>query len=83
MELGGDRMSNSDKIDFQGTVVKELPGGKFIVKVSPSENAEHEVTCTLSGKLRMNKIRVIVGDTVTVSIGVYDLSKGIITWRVK
>ena len=69
----------SDKFEIEGTVNKIIKGGKCLVTI---ENG-NVVTCTLSGKLRQHKIRVLVGDTVTVSISPYDLTKGIITWRNK
>ena len=77
-ERGGDYMA-SDKFEIEGTVNKIIKGGKCLVTI---ENG-NEITCTLSGKLRQNKIRVLIGDTVTVAMSPYDLSKGIITWRNK
>ena len=71
---------SEDKIEVQGHVIKILKGAKFAVTVD--ENGM-EVTCTLAGKLRQNKIKVLAGDSVTVKISPYDLTKGIITWRDK
>ena len=68
-----------DAIDFEGVVVEALPNATFKVKL-PND---HIVTAHISGKLRMNYIRVIPGDRVTVEVSVYDLDKGRITWRAK
>lgn len=73
-------MSKEDKIEMPGYVTDVLPGSKF--KVTLEEN-NMEVMCTLSGKLRMNHIRIIHGDKVDVSLSQYDLTRGIITWRHK
>ena len=69
----------NDKFEIQGIVKKTLKGGKFEVEL---EN-KHIVTCTVSGKLTLNKIRILPDDVVTVAIGHYDLTKGIIVWRGK
>ena len=66
-------------IEFEGTVVEALPNATFKVKL-PNE---HIVTAHISGKLRMNYIKILVGDTVTVEVSPYDISKGRITWRKK
>ena len=75
-------MSNNDKIEMSGIVTKVLPGTKFLVTIKAGEN-DHELLCTISGKLRLNKILILVGDKVDVSISPYDLSRGVITWRNK
>lgn len=67
-----------DKIEVEGRVTKNLKGDKFIVTV---EENGMEVECTLAGKLRQNKIRILLDDKVTIKISPYDLTKGIITWR--
>lgn len=72
-------MSKDDKLEVEGKVVKSLKGTKFEVEL---ENG-HTIMCDISGKLRLNQIRVLVGDSVTVSISPYDLNRGIITWRNK
>lgn len=69
----------NDKFEIEGKCIKILKGAKFLVKL---ENGA-EVTCTLAGKLRQNKIRVLVDDSVTVAVTPYDLTKGIIVWRSK
>lgn len=72
-------MSKADVIEIEGTVVEKLPNAMFRVKL---EN-EHEVLAHISGKLRMNFIRILPGDTVTLEMSPYDLSKGRIIWRDK
>lgn len=73
-------MSREDKLELEGTVVKNHPGSKFEVKLDQNDMI---IQCTLSGKLRMNSIRILLGDRVTVELSPYDLTKGIITWRKK
>lgn len=73
-------MSKSDMIEFEDCVVLEaLPNTIFKVKLPNG----HIVTATISGKLRQNFIKILVGDSVTVEVSPYDISKGRITWRKK
>ena len=72
-------MSKKDVIELEGTVTDALPNTMFKDK---SDN-EHEIMAHISGKLRMNFIRILPGDRVTVELSPYDLSKGRITWRKK
>ena len=72
-------MSKADVVEIEGTVVEKLPNAMFRVQL---ENG-HIVLAHISGKLRMNYIRILPGDTVTVEVSVYDLTKGRITWRKK
>ena len=72
-------LPKDDVIEFEGTVVEALPNTVFKVKLPTG----HVVTATISGKLRMNYIRILPGDKVTVEVSVYDLTKGRITWRSK
>ena len=73
-------MPKDDLIEFEDCVVVEaLPNTVFNVKLPNG----HIVTATISGKLRMNYIKILVGDTVTVAVSPYDISKGRITWRKK
>ena len=72
-------MSKDDVIEFEGVVVEALPNATFKVKL-PNENI---ITAHISGKLRMNYIKILPGDKVTVEVSVYDLEKGRITWRAK
>ncbi len=68
---------NSEGVEFQGTIDEALPAAMFKVVC---EN-EHVVLATLSGKLRMHNIRIVPGDSVTVEVSPYDLSRGRIVWR--
>ena len=72
-------MPKDDVIEFEGVVVEALPNTVFKVKLPNG----HIVTAHISGKLRMNYIRILPGDRVTVEVSVYDLDKGRITWRAK
>ena len=72
-------MSKEDVIEVEGVVTDALPNAMFKVQL---ENG-HEVLAHVSGKLRMNYIRILPGDKVTVEVSVYDLTKGRITWRAK
>lgn len=72
-------MAKGDVIEMEGTVVDALPNAQFKVKL---EN-DYEILAHISGKLRMNFIRILPGDTVTVEMSPYDLTKGRITWRKK
>ena len=66
-------------VNIEGTVVENLPNAMFKVRL---ENG-HEVLCHLSGKLRMNFIRILEGDKVKIELSPYDLTRGRITWRKK
>ena len=72
-------MSKEDVIEVEGVVTDALPTAMFKVQL---ENG-HEVLSHVSGKLRMNYIRIVPGDKVKLEMSPYDLSKGRITWRVK
>ena len=72
-------MGKEDVLEMEGEVLENLPNATFKVKL---ENG-HEVLGYISGKMRMNYIRILPGDTVTVEISPYDLSKGRITFRAK
>lgn len=72
-------MSKEDVIEVEGVVTDALPNAMFKVQL---ENG-HEVLSHVSGKLRMNYIRIVPGDKVKLAMSPYDLSKGRITWRVK
>ena len=73
-------MAKDDLIEFEDCkVVEALPNTVFKVKLPNG----HIVTATISGKLRMNYIKILVGDTVPVAVSPYDISKGRITWRKK
>lgn len=72
-------MSKDDVIDVEGTVIEALPNAMFKVELANG----HQILAHVSGKLRMNYIRIVPGDKVTVEMSPYDLSKGRITWRAK
>ena len=73
-------MSKKDAIEFEGTVVEKLPNAMFLVELMENK---HQVLCHLSGKLRVNFIKILPGDKVTLEMSPYDLSKGRIIWRDK
>ena len=70
-------MSKEDAIEVQGTVVEPLPNAMFRVLM---ENG-HKVLAHVSGKMRMHRIRILPGETVTVELSPYDLTRGRITYR--
>lgn len=72
-------MSKADVIELEGTVVEALPNATFRVELQNG----HQILAHISGKLRMNYIRILPGDKVTVEMSPYDLTKGRITWRTK
>lgn len=73
----GKQISSKDFIETQGEVIELMPAASFKVML---ENG-HEILTHLSGKMRMNKIRLLPGDRVRVQISPYDLTKGRITYR--
>ena len=72
-------MSREDLIEVQGKVLDNLPQGKFKVEL----DGGHIVVAHVSGKMRMNNIRILPGDTVVIAMSPYDLTRGRITWRSK
>lgn len=72
-------MASDDLIEIEGTITEVFPGGNFLVKTE----ANSEVHAHLAGKLRRHRIRVVLGDRVTVAVSPYDLSKGRIVYRHK
>ena len=72
-------MSKKHVIEVEGTVIDAMPNTIFKVKLANG----HEITAHISGKLRMNYIRILPGDKVLVELSPYDLTKGRITWRNK
>jgi translation initiation factor IF-1 len=72
-------MSKTDVIEVEGKVIEKLPNAMFSVEL---ENG-HQILAHISGKLRMNYIRILPGDKVTIEMSPYDLSKGRIIWRDK
>lgn len=72
-------LSKDDVIEIEGTVIEKLPNAMFQVEL---ENG-HQILAHISGKLRMNFIRILPGDKVLIEMSPYDLSKGRIIWRAK
>ena len=72
-------MAKSDMIEVEGVVVESLPNTTFQVDIGNG----HTILAHISGKLRMNFIRILPGDKVTVEMSPYDLNRGRITWRSK
>lgn len=78
-EVGERDMPKEDVIEMQGTVLEPLPNAMFRVELDNG----HKVLAHVSGKIRMNFIRILSGDRVTVELSPYDLSRGRITYRFK
>ena len=72
-------MAKEELIELEGKVVVTLPNTTFRVEL---ENG-HQILATISGKLRMNYIKILTGDKVKVEMSPYDLNRGRITWRAK
>jgi translation initiation factor IF-1 len=72
-------LAKEDVIEIEGTVVDSLPNAQFKVELPNG----HQILAHISGKLRMNYIRILPGDKITVEMSPYDLTKGRITWRSK
>jgi translation initiation factor IF-1 len=72
-------VAKDDVIEAEGTVIEVLPSANFKVKLSNG----FVITAYLSGKLRMNYIRILEGDHVKIEMSPYDLTKGRIVWRAK
>ena len=70
-------MAKNDVIEVDGKVIDVLPGGKFKVELANG----HIVEAHVSGKIRMNMIRILPGDKVTIEFSPYDLTRGRITYR--
>ena len=72
-------MAKDDVIELEGTVVESLPSTMFKVDIGKG----HVILAHISGKLRMNFIRILPGDKVTVQMSPYDITRGRIVWRSK
>ena len=72
-------MAKEDLIELEGKVVETLPNTTFKVELEKG----HQILSTISGKLRMNYIKILTGDKVKVQMSPYDLNRGRITWRAK
>ncbi len=75
----GIRLAKEDMIEVEGTVIEALPNAMFNVELQGG----HKVLAHISGKLRMNFIKILPGDKVTLQMSPYDLTRGRITWRSK
>ena len=73
----GGKEERTDVLPFEGVVEEALGGTMFRVKTTVG----HTVLCTLSGKLRSNRIRLLPGDRVAIEVSPYDVSRGRVTWR--
>ena len=72
-------MSKQDVVEVEGTILEALPNAMFKVKLQNN----HEILAHISGKIRMNFIKILPGDRVTVELTPYDLNRGRITYRFK
>jgi translation initiation factor IF-1 len=72
-------LARDDLVEMEGRVAEVLVGGNFRIEVQGG----HSVLAHLAGRMRRNRIRVVLGDTVTVSVSPYDPSRGLITYRAK
>lgn len=72
-------LSKEDVIEIEGIVQEALPNAMFKVQLPNG----HQILAHISGKLRMNYIRILPGDRVTIEMSTYDLTRGRITWRAK
>ena len=72
-------MSKSDVIEMEGKVIEALPNAMFQVELQNG----HQILAHISGKMRMNFIRIYPGDKVPIELSPYDLTRGRITWRSK
>lgn len=70
-------MSKEDTLKFKGTITDTFPGAKFKVRLETG----HHLNCIISGKIRKNNIRILLGDEVEVELSPYDLNLGRITYR--
>jgi len=74
-----EKVERDDRIEMRGVIEEALPSTFFMVKAETG----NMVLCTLAGKLRVNRIRLLPGDPVTIEVSPYDLNKGRVTWRGK
>ena len=77
-------MAKKDAIEVEGTVIEPLPNAMFAIEIDAADKVnKHRVLAHISGKLRMNFIRILPGDRVRVELSPYDLTRGRITYRLK
>ena len=80
-------MAKEKKLEVEGKVVDVLKGGDYLVETLPNTNFKvelengHTVNAYVSGKMRVNMIRILPGDTVTIELSPYDLTRGRIIWN--
>ena len=79
MNREGNLLSKDDVIEMEGKVIEALPNAMFQVELPNG----HRIMAHISGKMRMNFIRIYPGDKVTIELSPYDLTRGRITWRSK
>ena len=72
-------MPKKDEIEVEGIVIESLPNAMFMVQI----DEDHKVLAVLSGRIRMNFVRIVPGDKVRVVLSPYDLTRGRIIWRVR
>jgi translation initiation factor IF-1 len=75
-------MAKEEKLEADGVVIEALPNSEFLVKLDGYPD-DHTIRTTISGKIRINNIRILPGDKVKVEMSIYDLQKGRITYRYK
>eukprot|EP00920_Eleutheroschizon_duboscqi_P019410 GHVT01045967.1.p1 GENE.GHVT01045967.1~~GHVT01045967.1.p1 ORF type:complete len:118 (-),score=4.47 GHVT01045967.1:826-1179(-) len=75
--LPSPRKAKDDTIEVDGNVIDCLPGGYFRVKI----NTGHKIMCTISGRIRINRIRIVLNDRVKVQLSPHDLTQGRISFR--
>ena len=73
-------MAKDDLVPAEGVIIDKQPNAFFKVRL---DNSDHVVLAAISGKMRKNRIRILVGDRVAVEMSPYDLSRGRITYRYK
>lgn len=73
-------MTSDNLMEFEGIVESARGNGNFLIKLNDNDM---KVSCTLSGKIRKNNIKILEGDRVKIEVSAYDLSKGRITYRIK
>ena len=76
-------MAKEKSIEMTGVVTESLPNTMFRVELQTTSNVTYNILCTLSGKMRMNYIKIMPGDKVKVEMSPYDMTKGRISYRFK
>lgn len=77
-------MAKEEMLEFRGEVIECLPSASFRIRLETETDGEGpEIIATISGRMRKNNIRVLLGDKVSIEMSAYDLTKGRITFRHK